>query len=233
MTKSISVEEFYSKDGQKLIDVELYPEKIHQHLNDEKATLVNIIRNGNYDTVVEVGCMDGTMHLDVCKLCDVNYVGLDLVEHSVELLNQKLMESGCHGQYIAKALDVINIDSIAPDINEISRKVLVFFPFNSFGNLDHPKEVLSVIRSCDYDAVVLTYLTDDNSANVRMEYYSNCGYSNLELSKSNEGDLFSSAQGLRSYAYSYDWFQNVADENSYKVKFSKIGEISGCYLLER
>jgi hypothetical protein len=233
MSVNVSVEEFYSGVGQVLIDPGVYPVEIVEHLTAEKLALKRLIENGGYDTVVEVGCMDGTMHLDVCTDSLVNYVGIDLIEEGTIVLQDKLTASGYPKHSIVKALDVLNIADIADDIKVFAKKVLVFFPFNSFGNLEFPGKAVAAISSCDFDIAVLTYLNDQHTNDVRFQYYSNCEYQELSCSSDEKGIQFSATQGLNSYAYSGDWIEQLAQVHNSALSFEKMGKIGCCYLFKR
>lgn len=229
MVVSASVEEFYAGIGQRLIDTDCYPVEIIEHLYEEKATLKTLLENSDYDTAVEVGCMDGTMHMDICIETKVNYVGIDLIEKSTRVLQEKLAKIGYSKHTLVQALDVLNIADIAVEINKFGRNVLVFFPFNSFGNLAFAEKAVDAIIACGYDIAVLTYRDDKHTTQVRHKYYSNCEYQNLTCSQDDKGIRFSATQGLNTYAYSKVWMNRLAQQHNAHLVIKPMGSIGCCY----
>ena len=228
--RKITVDEFYAEEGQKLINACLYPDTIKQHLMLEKLKIRDTLKNKKYDAVIEVGCMDGSLHFDVISECDVNYFGIDLINQTIEKFKDKISIISSTKFMRAQVLDINQLRVISTEINHIAKKTLVIFPFNSFGNLHSPAEALSEIRYCGYDVCILTYQTNRIAFTEREIYYTNCRYKNLTSDVNQHGALFSSADGLYSYAYHANFVQNSFQVNQFKFQEEKFGEIGVAYL---
>ena len=83
--------------------------------------------------------------------------------------------------------------------------VLVVLPFNSFGNLERPVPALRQVAACGYDALVVTYGTDEASSAVLADCYNRCGYGQVRQVESDQGVCFLATEELCTWAHSRPW----------------------------
>lgn len=222
---NISVADFYQNSGQALVDEANYPPAIASHLGEEKSVLTDLLRQGGYTAAVEVGCMDGCLHMETILATDLRYLGIDLVPDSVAQLNRRLHERPFRNERAhALVMDVGDLSILRKTLGK--ERTLVVFPFNSFGNLDEPIRAIREVQKCCADLLILTYGTDQTSTQLRREYYDRCGYTSVDLLQDDHGMLFTSPEGLHSYAYHETWIRDHFRRHAFgcnKQMFGRLG----------
>lgn len=195
---------FYRSAGQKLVVTDYYPSAIRDHLAAEEKLAVELLGGGQYTAVIEVGCMHGCLHFAALLQAGVRYLGIDIVPESISAFREHLRTRRDPTDLAeARVFDVSELSLVKPDFT--GSRVLVVFPFNSFGNLERPAVALAEVAKCGYDLLILTYRTDEASSVVRAEYYQRCGYTGIQRVVSDRGTCFQSAEGLCTWAYNQTW----------------------------
>ena len=204
---------FYgTKDGNKLVDENNYPDSIKEYLKKEKELLEKYLED--YDLLIEVGCMEGR-NIDVALNMKKKYIGIDIIESYISIVNEMINKRGLNSISEAFCLDanylkrLISLSRLYKD-----SKSLIYFPFNSFGNMDNPNKVLSNFNYLyNSDFVIFTYDIDDYSNFEREKYYENCNYDNLRKEINEEGVRFISSNGLNTVAYDKEYLKRKVDKN--------------------
>lgn len=221
------IKDFYeSGKGDHLIDPLFFPEEIRQFLICEKRILEALA--DSFDLLVEVGSMYGR-YLKWAIGDGKCYFGIDVVERYIEAGRKIILDS---------QLDPIKYKFVlggAENITELVRpdewsakpnRCILFFPFNSFGNMNNPLTVIRGIRKSGLPFLISTYGTSEEINICREKYYKNCGYSKIISIQDKKGVRFTSPDGLNTIAYHLDYLQNAFVANDLKVTvipFSKIG----------
>ncbi|MBN1258602.1 hypothetical protein JXA05_02500, partial [Candidatus Peregrinibacteria bacterium] len=103
---------------------------------------------------------------------------------------------------------------------------LALFPFNSFGNMGRPEEVIRSLALSRIPFLISSYSTDAFANSVRADYYKNCAYDGLKCDVNEKGVSFLSKDGLNTIAYHRDYLVNLFNEFGLKVApvdFSPMG----------
>ncbi len=221
------VKKFYDLEGgENLVNANNYPLEIIDYLQDEKQVIIDNLRKRGYEGMLEIGCMEGR-NLDVASKLGIKYIGIDIVKRFIESTNKKISVGGVNG--FAKICDVKEIANLSQLLDS---SFLGIFPFNSFGNVDSPKEALVSLSKKNLDILILTYKTTERAVSVREKYLNSCGLIDLVKVKDSKGVVFRSKEGLCSYAYFpktiFQWAKTVGYEKIDSFNFSKIGK--GYYL---
>jgi hypothetical protein len=113
---------------------------------------------------VEGGCAGGTLLLPVIAAAGLRYLGLDRAPGAVAATRAAGGDAVCG--------DVRDVDRLAADL---PRPALLALPFNVFGNIPEPGEVLASAVRAGADVLILTYRVSTAARDVRAEYYRRCG----------------------------------------------------------
>ena len=221
------IKDFYeSGKGDRLIDPLLFPEEIKQFLLGEKRMLEALA--GSFDLLVEVGSMYGR-YLKWAIENGKRYFGIDVVERYIEAGKKVVLDSQLdpieYRFVLGKAENIAEL--VKPDeLGVKPNQCILFFPFNSFGNMDDPLAVIRGIRKSGLPFLISTYGTSKEINICREKYYRNCGYSEIISIQDEKGVRFVSPDGLSSIAYHPNYLQNLLINNGLKttvIPFSKIG----------
>src|SRR4030042_1009095 len=221
------IKDFYeSGKGDRLIDPLLFPEGIKQFLICEKRILEALV--DSFDLLVEVGSMYGR-YLKWAVENGKRYFGIDVVERYIEAGRKIILDSQLNPiKYrfvLGRAENITKL--VRPDEWSVKpNRCILFFPFNSFGNMNDPLTVVRSIRKSGLPFLISTYGTSEEINIYREKYYKNCGYARIDSIQDKKGVRFTSPDGLNTIAYHLDYLQNVFVTNHLKVTdipFSKIG----------
>ena len=214
--------------GDRLIDPSFYPPEIKQFLIDERKILDSL--SSKIDLLIEVGCMQGR-YLEWAILQNKYYLGIDIVLRYIKAGQKivKTLELPVE-QYQFKCGSAENIaelvkskkSSIPPE------RCLIFFPFNSFGNMENPIPIIKSLKKSNLPFIISTYPITKEVTSIRERYYKNCKYSQLRQLKSKQGITFVSSDGLNSISYDPIYLKNIFSLNNITIKsisFSKVGII--------
>jgi hypothetical protein len=218
---------FYSSgNGDRLVDPTRYPDEITDFLREEEKLLTSMA--SQFEMLIEVGCMDGR-HLGWAIAQQKNYLGIDIVERYIQQGRQKIAQLGLPPQqfrmeiYDASKLHETPYQEGWPQDNP---SALALFPFNSFGNMDDPTGVISSLSTAKIPFLISSYLTDEDTNKIRLQYYKNCGYENMECKTDEMGVRYLSNDGLDTIAYYRDYLIRTFEEHGVSIKpiqFSSVG----------
>jgi hypothetical protein len=152
---------FFDTTWQSLVDG--VTPAVRAHLAAERALVAG--RLGGYRAVVEGGCAGGGLLLPVIAAAGLVYLGLDRAPGAVVATRAAGGDAVCG--------DVRDVDRLATDL---PRPALLALPFNVFGNIPGPREVLAAAARAGTDVLVLTYRDSALALDVRASYYRACGF---------------------------------------------------------
>ncbi|MFA6588525.1 MAG: methyltransferase domain-containing protein [Patescibacteria group bacterium] len=227
-----SIWNFYGQgNGDRLIDPTNYPPDVASFLLEEERLLERLVES--FSILVEVGCMTGRF-LDWAIERDKKYIGIDVVERYIQAGNDEILS-----RKLSQDLYQFRLGS-AEDLSSVLKdklqkadadKLLLFFPFNSIGNMPAVESVIQSLKQCNLRFVISTYLTDEKSNASRADYYNRCKYLNVQLVQNAQGVCFKSDDGLQSIAYHPLYFRQLCLANSLAIASISFSEIGIAYLL--
>ncbi|PYR43861.1 MAG: hypothetical protein DMF95_24815 [Acidobacteria bacterium] len=216
---------FYASGlGDRLVDERRYPTGIQEFLSAEKKLLIAL--RPMFTTLVEVGCMDGR-HVDWASAHKKNYLGVEPVSRyavaarraircaSLDPARYRVLEN------TAEHLDEILAERVRP-----RERCLVFFPFNSFGNAQHPARILGALARTGRPVLISSYRTTRLATRIRRGYYERCAYRSLRQEISTECTRFVTDDGLSSAAYRPRFLARLAAASGLDlipIRFGQIG----------
>lgn len=217
---------FYDrKIADRLIDPSCFTHDIDLYLDAERNILNSVVRH--YDTLVEVGSMHGR-HLEWAVETGKRYIGVDLIERYIRMGNKRINRLGLDGKkfkFVNGPAEQLHVILSELKLQKTSR-ALLFFPFNSIGNMNALTPVAEAICKSACPFLVGTYHTGPEATAARELYYRRCGYHNIGQYHDERGVWFISSDGLRTIAYHTAHFVKVFAEqhlNVLSVGLSKIG----------
>lgn len=194
--------EFYRNGyGDRFIDPSLFNEEVAAFLCAEEQILNTL--SCAIHGLVEVGCMHGR-YLEWAILNRKRYFGLDMVERYIIKGRKSVHKRGLSSvdyRFILGSMEQLPAIVDDPDVSAHPDKYVMLFPFNSFGNMDHPEGVIQSMQSLKLHFVVSSYQVTAHATNARTDYYAKCGYQNLQVMADPHKVVVTSAEGLRSYAF--------------------------------
>jgi hypothetical protein len=230
----MNVNNFYnSGTGDRLIDPSKYPSEIHSYLEAELNLLEAVIKN--FDMVVEVGCMHGRF-LKWILMQNKYYVGVDIAANYIAQGKEKAISLGLESskyQFICQdAKDLDRVIEHNPFDFIRKENILVFFPFNSLGNIEDLDGVVTCLKKIKTNFYISSYKTDNFSTEAREQYYTNCGYTNISQINANEGIRFRSHEGLNTIAYHPNFLVNRFTQININLKTYNLSEIGVAYIFD-
>lgn len=196
-----SVQTFYEEGaGDRLMDTACHPPAIKEFLAAEQQMLSEVA--DCVDVLVEVGCMDGR-NLGWAVAHGKRYIGVDQVQRHIQTARRTAEERGLreHAHFVTGDARRINT-VVQPALRDLAgARALLFFPFNSFGNMPGPTRALRSIRASGLPFFISSYQPTALATACRASYYQRCGYRALAVSEDERGVWFTSPEGLRSVAY--------------------------------
>lgn len=221
---------FYSSGyGDRLVDPSKYPKEIVNYLKAEEKLLLSF--SSQFDLLVEIGCMDGR-YLDWAVGQDKRYLGIDIVDRYVKMGRNKLLSRGSPLTRCRIEICDATVVHELPFRNgwlTVQDRALIVFPFNSFGNMKKPDEVLGSVSKTQKPFLICSYLVDDLANKVRLQYYNNCGYGQIKCLTDDRGVRFVSDDGLDTIAYYPAYLEQLCEENRVFVEMVPISSIGVGY----
>lgn len=221
------IKDFYeSGKGDRLIDPLLFPEEIKQFLICERRILETLA--DSFDLLIEVGSMYGR-YLKWAVENEKCYLGIDIVRRYIEtgrkVISDSQLDPNKYRFVLGEAENITEL--VKPDEWNIEQdKCFLFFPFNSFGNMENPLVIIRNIKKSSLPFLISTYGTSQEINVCREQYYRNCGYSEIVSLQDEKGVRFISPEGLSTIAYHPDYLQEIFTISGLKVAivhFSQIG----------
>ena len=220
---------FYGKGpGNKLIIESNYPNEIKNFLKEEERILTEVMKD--FSVLIEVGCMYGRyMHYSILNHFD--YFGVD---PSMEYISEGNAQK--NGLSIATKCEFIHGSSYDLDkllewerLEVNPRSSLLFFPFNSFGNMPDYGAVIRSLRKTGASFLISTYSTSLIANHSRRDYYQACSFDLLEMKENYEGVRFQSKEGLNSIAYHQDFITDIFKSETIQVRVIPFAELGLVY----
>ncbi len=215
---NLSVRSFYDKGGgDSLVNPSFFSPEVRHFLRTEEAILCSII--DFFDLLIEVGCMHGR-YLEWAMEKRKMYVGIDIVARFIEEGRRRVLlakKSPADYGFVEGNAEKISQAIFFEKLRTEKDRSLLFFPFNSFGNMKSVEAVILSIKSAGAPFLISSYQTTKRANTIRAEYYKRCGQDNLECKADEEGVCFYSADGLRSIAYHPSYLQRLFRENNLNV----------------
>lgn len=226
----MSTKDFYeSGRGDILVDETHYPPGIVNFLRCEEKLLDAL--GPSFELLVEVGCMYGR-HLGWAVANGKSYLGIDVVKRYVDegrrVVSEKALSPMRH-RFICGAAEDLPLIMLAEGVAAMASNCLLFFPFNSFGNMAAPLPILRSIGGTRAPFLISSYLTTAEASACRANYYELCGYNNVRETTGDDGVLFTSEDGLRSIAYHPGYLSRLAVECSLEMKFRQFSTVGIAY----
>lgn len=224
-TATSRVRRFYQTTGYALVDEGNYPDCIRRYLGEQEHLVERVLEHGRYNSVLEVGCMDGRLLLLPVLDSGRNYWGIDLVEAAILAAESLIGAQHLQPQQIASVAvgDVSRLGNVLFPLPLPGRgsHTIAIFPFNAFGNLAEPPASVAAIGEVGFDLLVLSYATTEEANRQRHEYYSRCGYKNIVQVDDDLGVLFYTATDLlHTYAYHPDALAAMLEAYQFQVRES-------------
>lgn len=221
------IKDFYeSGKGDRLIDPLLFPEEIKQFLLCERKILETLA--DSFNLLIEIGSMYGR-YLKWAVENGKYYLGIDIVRRYIEtgrkIISDLQLDPNKYRFVLGGAENIT--DLVKPKKWNIKpQECFLFFPFNSFGNMEDPLVIVKSIKKSGLPFLITTYDTNQETNACREQYYRNCGYSEIVSVQDEKGVRFISPEGLSTIAYHPDYLQEISTISSLKVAivyFSQIG----------
>ena len=197
------ISSFYGEDrGWLMFDAEKLTPEIKAYLEAEVVALGQVVHQGGYKRLVEVGCGWGR-YLDWALSGGLSYVGLDIVPWLIKMAELRLTAARVKYQNPLCSVHLHEAEKLAelPFLKRSGQETLVWFPFNCFGNVSKIDQVIDSLLSLGLDCAISTFKTDAVSTKARREYYESCGYRNLSTRIVRSGLIFNSEEGFHANAY--------------------------------
>lgn len=222
-----SSEDYYLYgNGKNIMNESNYPNAIKDFLYKEKECIKTVLNTKNYDYFYELGCADAR-NVDVVSNTEIKYRGVDILSDHIILGINKIHALNLHGQ---AELFLLSINDLIKTFkNNFEKKVIFFFPFNLFGNLENPTDIFMNLLSHKVDFFISMFNTNQMARDARNEYYLNCGIRPLFYQENNIGDTFYNKDGFKSISYNEKYINNLFTENvqiKSKLVVSSFSEIS-------
>jgi hypothetical protein len=198
-----SVVTFYTRDeaAADIMRVANFPDELFSFLQMDALSAYRAIGQYGLDTLVELGCFDGR-GLEISRLADAQYRGIDLDRAAIERLNQRIALEGLSARAAGHVADIMRPQEWGARLDGL--QPLVHLPFNLLGCFPDPGLLLSHLATLPHGLVqVAVFNNDPATAEVRERYYRACGVKDLNRSTEPDGGLvFHGADGFYSRSYS-------------------------------
>jgi hypothetical protein len=219
---------FYTEAGEAdaIMRAANFPNELLCFLQQETLAVSEALRQCECDSLVELGCYDGRL-LQVARMAQVSYVGVDLSSAAVAALRDKIAREGLEGQ--ARAI-VGDVTTPGAWLHEISGLTPLFvFPFNLLGNLNEPSAVVSELRGENRFGVVSVFNSEDSTTMMRNEYYAACGIGLLSREAAPYGGVrFRGDRGFVSQSFSQSEVINLLADCGVRVLATQQNRLGQC-----
>lgn len=226
----LNIKEFYELGlGDNLIKFENYPAEIISYLKAERNFLTKMVTN--FSSIIEIGCMNGRYFEWTIKN-DKYYIGIDIVERYISIALESAKKLNINRNRYAFYCDtVVNLPQLLEtnDKNLRREDVLIFFPFNSFGNIEEIESVFSTLEEIKIKFFISSYQIGAYANRVREAYYRACKYKNIKKEISDLGVRFKSDDGLNTISYSPNWLRKKFSKFA-NIKSQPLSEIGIAYI---
>ncbi|MEW5740697.1 MAG: class I SAM-dependent methyltransferase [Myxococcota bacterium] len=228
------VRDFYaSGGGDRMFSRAHATPAILDYLEREERYVKEVFRQLSPRHLFEVGCGTGS-YLDWAERHRVDYDGVDLVSHLVEAGRKRLTGSARTRQklHVGSCREVAALFD-AEGLKERARDVVVLFPFNCFGNVAEPARVVHSLKHAGARVLVSGFVPTDEATGVRREYYLKNGFTRLTDTRDELGVLFTSAEGLHSWALEPAVLERLFSREGFRLAHAEaLGPVARAALFE-
>jgi hypothetical protein len=230
-TTEAAVLRFYANNGgARMLDDELLTPAMRAYVHGEVEPLA---AEPALEHLFEVGCGHGR-HLAWARERGLGYDGLDIVPWLVEKGRAALGAMAQAPQrcnlHVGTAEELATVWA-AQGLAARSAATIVFFPFNCFGNVARPERVAEAVAATGARVFLSVLTPSPESTARRHEYYAGVGYTALQQRETERGVLFTSAEGLWSFAYHLSFLEHVLGVVGYTLaRAVAMGPIAAGYL---
>jgi hypothetical protein len=205
--------------GDRLADQAYHPKHITKFLHEELRIMNSI--EGSKDLLIEVGCMHG-LYLDWAIAHKKYYIGIDIVERYIETGRRTVARLGLSNDIyqfiVGDAEDLADVIS-QQQVPVAHDRCLLFFPFNSFGNMQDAERVITSLKRCEMPFYISSYQTTQFATDCRHEYYTLCGYKDVHYFPTEKGICFLSSDGLHSMAYYPGYLKSLCEVHGLTIDY--------------
>lgn len=219
-----------------MFDANLLTPEVKTYLSIESDWVVRMFTtHSNYKHLIEIGCGYGRF-LPWIVTNGLKYTGIDSVSWMIELAQlryRSIDPNSLTGSAKLIHATAENIETVIQqkDVEESSSQTLELFPFNCLGNILEQGQAIRGAANLKLDIMVSSFSPTEDSTLARMKYYSNCGYSHLNIQNSLNGIVITSEEGLRSLAANKDYYCHLFSKFGYHLVWEKnINNIADLYL---
>lgn len=225
------VETFYADNGgSRMFEPETLTPPVKAYLRVEARPLCD---EQPLDHLIEIGCGHGR-HLRWAVERGLHYDGIDMVASLIEKGLATLREVDPRSTRCKLHVgSVENLHTLwgAEGLDARRASTIVFFPFNCFGNLARPDRVASAIAATGARAFLSVFSPSLEAIGRRLEYYKRNQYTAITAWVRERGVLFTSAEGLRSWAYQPRYLEEIFAAVGYTLtRAVAMGPIAAGYL---
>ncbi len=219
---------FYAKAGESdaIMRAANFPNELLCFLQQEALVVSQALRQFECDSLVELGCYDGRL-LQVARMSQVLYFGVDLSSTAVAALRDKIAREGIAGQATAFVGDVTSPRTWFHEVSGL--RPLFVFPFNLFGNLSDPSAVVSELRGDNRFGVISVFNSEDATTMMRDEYYAACGIEGLSWETAPYGGVrFRGDCGFVSQSFGQGQVNKLMADCGFRVLGSRQNRLGQC-----
>ena len=211
---------YLSPIGEKILDPTTYTREIRELLAEEERLLISLLPE--YDALLEVGCGSAERAERVVYL-GRQFYGIEINPHYVELGRALFREKQIDDRATIDLFSAHKLNRSTFPL-DLSKRSLIFFPFNLMGNLDDFHLVLLNLFDLEQDFCFTTYKVTSQAEKTRAVYYTQCGCADLVQSATPLGTLFTAEGGFHSAAfrvgYLFDLLEFLLQTKQKKAKIS-------------
>lgn len=164
-----------------------------------------------FEHLFEVGCGQGR-HLDWARGHELHYDGLDLVPGLIEQGRARaraLTPSPRRCELHVGSAAALHELWLACGLDSRAASVIVLLPFNCFGCLARPELVAAAVAATGARVFLSMFDVSAAATRHRHEYYTKLGFAEVRSRRTDRGVLFTSTEGLWSYAYDRGFLAHV------------------------
>ena len=157
--------------------------------------------------------------------CGLRHLGIGIVDEAAAACRDTIDSARrCDWDAQVATGDVARLAALMTDagFDPVLPTVLVL-PFNLFGNLAMPVELLPTARATGVDVLLLGYRTTEPARSLRDRYYRDCGFEG-NWSQDSHAVIFHTKEWT-SLAFRKSWLRSRLREHGYRVRISNFGSI--------
>jgi hypothetical protein len=162
---------------QKLLDPCCYGQHISAYLSSERAMVKELLRT--YDTIVEVGCFNGT-YVDLAMYNMKNYIGIDKNVYPRTIPLNKRSHAVVEFHCVDMNDEIGFIKTL--DASRLPKDRMLFvFPFNVMGYMHSPAHIIKLLIKWRAGMFISLFKNNDFALQTRLAYFTNAGLKDLEV----------------------------------------------------